>query len=390
MFNQTKIIMKLQIRYPGRAKVVWLTFALILMLISRISFGQSNQLKVQDKETLAILSITSKNITADAATARNILQLEVEKTNVFSVMDKYDIQDIITESGKEFKNCYGKSCLIEVGEILKADIMLTGNIERFGEKIIITLRLINVHTESTVKVQVGEYINLQEELQKMIMITVNNLLDIKNDENLVNLLVDYDGPIASPKTTLNLNGPRMGISYTIGDAAERLQASKSDGGYEMFPVITQFGYQFETQYLSAGSFQALLEVIGLVGGLESGKFIPSISLLNGFRSSANGWEFAFGPTFKVVKTATGFYDENGDWHLEYEWDPNSGENPYELQELPDNRGSVKVSTNLVLAVGKTFKSGYLNIPINVYVVPNKKGTIVGTSIGFNIGRKKKK
>jgi TolB-like protein len=390
MFNQTKIIMKLQIRYPGRAKVVWLTFALILMLISRISFGQSNQLKVQDKETLAILSITSKNITADAATARNILQLEVEKTNMFSVMDKYDIQDILTESDKEFKNCYGKSCLIEVGEILKADIMLTGNIERFGEKIIITLRLINVHTESTVKVQVGEYINLQEELQKMIMITVNNLLDIKNDENLVNLLVDYDGPIASHKTTLNLNGPRMGVSYTIGDAAERLQASKSDGGYEMFPVITQFGYQFETQYLSAGSFQALLEVIGLVGGLESGKFIPSISLLNGFRSSANGWEFAFGPTFKVVKTATGFYDENGDWHLEYEWDPNSGENPYELQELPDNRGSVKVSTNLVLAVGKTFKSGYLNIPINVYVVPNKKGTIVGTSIGFNIGRKKKK
>ncbi|RLD23307.1 MAG: hypothetical protein DRI71_05625 [Bacteroidetes bacterium] len=382
--------MKTVVTYPIKTKVLWLTLALILMFVSKISFGQRAQVKELTKENIAILSISSKNITSDAATVRNILQLEVEKTNIFSVMDKYDIQDILSDSGKEFKNCYGKSCLVEVGKILKADVMLTGNVERYGEKIVVTLRLINVHSESIEKVQVGEYINLQEELQKMIMVTVNNLLDIKNDENLVSLLVDYDGPIASPKTTLNLDGPRMGVSYTIGDAAERLQASKSEGGYEMFPVITQFGYQFETQYLSAGSFQALLEVIVLVGGLESGKFIPSVSLLNGFRSSANGWEFAFGPTFKVVKTATGYYDENDNWHLEYEWDPNTGENPYELQELPDNRGTVKVSTNLVLAVGKTFKSGYLNIPVNVYVVPNKKGTIIGTSVGFNIGRKKKK
>ena len=382
--------MKTLVTYPVRIKVLWLTLALVLMLVSKISFGQRSQVKMPTKENIAILSISSKYITSDAATVRNILQLEVEKTNIFSVMDKYDIQDILGDSGKEFKNCYGKSCLVEVGKLLKVDVMLTGNIERFNEKIIITLRLINVNTETIERVEVGEYINLQEELQKMIMVTVNNLLDIKNDENLVSLLVDYDGPIASPKTTLNLNGPRMGASYTIGDAAERLQASKSDGGYEMFPVITQFGYQFETQYLSAGSFQALLEVIMLVGGLESGKFIPSISLLNGFRSSASGWEFAFGPTFKVVKTASGYYDDNGDWHLEYEWDPNTGENPYELQELPDNRGTVKVSTNLVLAVGKTFKSGYLNIPVNLYVVPNKKGTIIGTSVGFNIGRKKKK
>jgi len=382
--------MKTVVTYPIKTKVLWLTLALILMFVSKISFGQRAQVKELTKENIAILSISSKNITSDAATVRNILQLEVEKTNIFSVMDKYDIQDILSDSGKEFKNCYGKSCLVEVGKILKADVMLTGNVERYGEKIVVTLRLINVHSESIEKVQVGEYINLQEELQKMIMVTVNNLLDIKNDENLVSLLVDYDGPIASPKTTLNLDGPRMGVSYTIGDAAERLQASKSEGGYEMFPVITQFGYQFETQYLSAGSFQALLEVIVLVGGLESGKFIPSVSLLNGFRSSANGWEFAFGTTFKVVKTATGYYDENDNWHLEYEWDPNTGENPYELQELPDNRGTVKVSTNLVLAVGKTFKSGYLNIPVNVYVVPNKKGTIIGTSVGFNIGRKKKK
>ena len=186
--------MKSLIKNPVKVKVYWLTFALILMLVSKISFGQNSQLKSPDKETIAILSVSSKNIVADAVTVRSILQLEVEKTNVFSVMDKYDIQDILSKSDKDFKNCYGKTCLVEVGKVLKADIMLTGNVERFGEKVIVTLRLINVHSEELIKVEVGEYINLQEELQKMVMVTVNDLLDIKNDENLVNLLVDYDSP----------------------------------------------------------------------------------------------------------------------------------------------------------------------------------------------------
>jgi len=367
-----------------------LILTVLFMIKAMLVVGQATtKAKVQMKEVLAILSIDTRGINADKSTIRNMVQLETEKANVYSVMDKYDVDDILDKEATGLSDCYGKTCLVKMGKLLKADKMLTGNIERLGERIIITMRIIDVESALIEKVEAGEYLNIQSEIHKMIQITLNDLFEIENDENLVNLLVDYDTPIISTRNTLRLNGPRMGVSITTGDVAERLQASKRDGGYEMFPLITQFGYQWETQYLSAGNFQALIEVIGLVGGLESGKFIPSISILNGFRTNIDGWEFAFGPTFKLVKTANGYYDEDKNWHLEYEWDVAAGENPYEIQDLPDNRGSVKLSTNLVLAVGRTFKSGYLNIPVNLYVVPNKKGTTIGGSLGFNINKRNK-
>lgn len=359
---------------------------LMLICLAILAKGQSNTNHNQPKETLAVISIDTKGITSDKSAIRKMVLLEVEKANIYTVMDKYDIDDILDKDVYELQECYGKNCLVKMGKLLKVDKMLTGNIEKLGDRIIITFRIIDVESALIEKVEAGEYLNLQAEIHKMIRISLNNLFEIENDENLVNLLVDYDSPIFGPQNKIKLSGPRMGIAYTTGEAGKRLQASKAEGGYEMFPIITQFGYQWETQYLSAGSFQALVEVIGLIGGLESGNIIPSISILNGFRSSKNGWEFAFGPSFKLVKTANGYYDDGDNWHLESEWDSANGENPYEIQELPDSRGIVKISTNLVLAIGKTFKSGYLNIPINVYVVPNKKGTIIGTSIGFNINK----
>lgn len=341
------------------------------------------------KASLAILSIDTKGVAIDRTTLRNMVQLEVEKANLYSVLDRYDIEDLMATKGETYRNCFGKSCLVRVGKSLGVDKMLTGNIEKMGNKIVITFRVIDVKSELIESVEAGEFLNMEEELDKMVRISINNLFKLPNDQTLVNLLVDFDTPVNSPKTTLQLNGPRMGASYTIGPAAERLQAPKSQGGYEMFPVVTQFGYQFETQYLSAGTFQALIEYIGMIGGLESGKFIPSVAIMNGFRSSANGWEFAFGPVFKVVQTADGYYDESGDWHLANEWDYETGDNPYEIVELPDNRGAYKFKTNLILGIGRTFKSGYLNIPVNLYVIPNKKGTIVGTSVGFNISKRSK-
>ena len=362
-----------------------LVTTLLVIWVVGLTHGQS----LGTKPSLAIISIDTKGIDQNPDLVRNILQLEVEKTNKYNVMDRYDIADILKKEDKEFTECFGKTCLVAKGKQLGVDKMLSGSVELFGKKIVVTLRLIDVKRGETEKVEAKEYLNLPEELQKMIRISVNERLDIPNDENLVNLLVEYDSPISSPRTTLRLNGPRIGIAYTSGETGERLQASKTEGGYEMFPVISQFGYQWETQYLSAGNFQALIEFVGLVGGLESGNFVPSLSILNGFRSNKSGWEIAVGPSFKLVKYASGYFDNNGDWNLKKDWNEDLGSNPYEIIDQLDSRGDVTLSTNLVIALGKTFKSGYLNIPVNIYVVPNKKGTIIGTSVGFNISKQRR-
>lgn len=374
---------------------------LLVLLVSTHTYADS-------KETVAVLNIDTKGVIQDPEAMGYLVRLELEKTKMYNVMDKYDIADIVENESIDIATCFGKNCLVEAGKKLKADKMLTGRVERFGEKIVITLRLIDVKTGTVEKSDATEYLNLQPEIQKMVEISVKNLLGIENDPILVKLLVEYDTPITTPKTTLKLSGPRMGVSMVTGLAAKRLAAPKNEGGYGMFPINVQFGYQLEQQYLSAGNFQALIEVIGLIGGLESGQILPSISLLNGFRDNKTGIEFAFGPVIRLVQTANVYKADltadgdpgDGAWHLEDDWnaDPdnwigddefNVSENPNTVTELPDSRGKYGVSAGIVIAAGKTFRSGYLNIPVNLYVVPKKNATVYGLSIGFNISKKRK-
>jgi hypothetical protein len=372
-------------------------------MLSVVLFGTITNVIAQNqtKPVAAVLGIDSKGVIEDAESVGYMVRLELEKTNVYNVMDKYDVAEGVKKNNIDVKTCFGKSCVAAAGKALNVDKMITGSVERFGEKIVISLKVIDMKTETVEKQDATEYLNLQPELQKMIMISVQKMLGIAPDQNLVNLLINYDAPVESPKTQLNLNGPRMGGAMMFGDAAKVMTASESTGGYNMYPVTFDFGWQKEWQYLSAGNFQALVEFVPMISGLESGKFIPSVTFMNGFRMGKAGWEFAFGPSFRIVKKADGFwgtgqYGTGKDtWYLDQDWnslvqaDPTLPlNNPLPVTKRLDSRGNPTVSTSLVFAAGRTFKSGYLNIPVNIFVIPRKEGTTVGFSFGFNIQKKK--
>src|SRR5207248_3189110 len=136
-------------------------------------------------------------------------------------------------------------------------------------------------------------------------------------------------------------------------------------GYNSYPVMFQFGYQFEVQYLNEGNYQALFEFLPTITGFHQNVFIPSVTIMNGFRNNKNGWEIAFGPTFGLVSKANGYFDSNNDWHLKNEWTDSSSTNPYQIEKRIDSRGSYELQAGFIIAAGKTFKSGKLNIPVNV-------------------------
>ncbi|MCF8374664.1 MAG: hypothetical protein K9H64_23800 [Bacteroidales bacterium] len=362
-------------------KISTLFLSYVFFLIAPI-----NVLFAQDKPSIAIVSIDTKDLNLDNVSMGSLVRLELEKTDTYEVLDKYDVADIMKQNGIDPAKCFGKTQLVKVGKLLKADKMLSGSAEKFGEKIIIILRMIDVKTEKIEKTNVMEYLDQQSEIQVMVEISIKNLLEIPNDEILVDLLVNYDRPITSPKTTVRLNGPRMGATYTTGKTAKRMEADKNEGGFGMYPISSMFGYQFELQYLSSGDFQALVELIPALNGLESGYVVPSITFMNGFRFNKYGLEFGLGPVIRVVQTAEGYYDETDKWHLAEDLPEGSN---YTLEHAMDNRGEYGVSTGLIIAVGKTFRSGYLNMPVNLYFSPRKEGNIVGVTVGFNIAQKPK-
>lgn len=347
----------------------------------------TNQVFSQQKETIAVISIETSGIISDASSVLNMTRLRVEKTGIYEVLDQYDVTDALKANNIDAGKCFGKTCLLEVGKVLRSDKILTGRIERMGEKIVIIYRLVDMKTQSVIKTDVTEYLNQEPELQTMIEISINNLFGIENDKELVDMLINYSRPISSPKTTVKLNGTRMGATWITGDAGKRLEAPHNEGGYNMYPLTSMFGYQYELQYLSAGEFQGLFEFLGTVNGLESGTLIPALTFMNGCRFNSGDFEIGFGPSVRLVKTADGYYDSNNKWHLQ-------NDNPdgidYEIVEQIDRRGDYELSTSLIIALGRTFKSGYLNIPVNLYFSPRKEGSITGVSVGFNLAKKPSK
>jgi hypothetical protein len=380
---------------PGKVTVKILLVAILTLLYLAVGTSRG-----QTPKTLAVLNIDTKNLELDPVAMGNLVRLELEKTKVYNVMDKYEAAYIIEKEGLNIIDCYGKTCLMEIAKTLKVDKLVAGYAERFGDKIVINLWLIDVGSSFVEKTNVTEYQYIPEEIQIMTEISVKRLLGLDIDPNLVNLLVNYEDPIVSTRTNLRLNGPRMGIAYITGDRADRLTAPTEDGGFDGYPYLSQFGYQYEIQYLSAGNFQALVEFLLVFSGLEQQFFNPNIVFMNGFRMGKGGWEIAFGPSVSLRKTAMGFYDENGllsnnkeKWYLEEEWVKLKGTeitNPYIVKEQLDKRGDINFSTGWIWAIGKTFKSGYLNIPVNAYVSPDKEGWYVGFSIGFNVSRTRRR
>jgi TolB-like protein len=366
-----------------------------ILLVTSLSWTNSFS---QNKEIIAILSIDTKNFEYDDESMADLVRIEVEKLNILEVYDKYDMADFVKNNNIQI--CYGKKCLIQIGKQLNVDYMLTGNLEKLGNKIMFSMRLIDVEAEAVKTANVMEYLIMPEHIQKMVEISVKNIFGKENDPNLVNMLVNYDDPMNTPQTRLKLNGPRMGAAYIMGDLGKRLQDPINKGGWDAFPVMTQFGYQFETQYMSAGNFQGLFEYIIMISGMEQQMFNPSFIFMNGFRSNKTGWEIGFGPSFGITREAQGFYDtdgymgENNEWYLTSEWtyiDPATNQYTgvyeyYNIESRIDKRGDIKFASGFVFSAGKTFRSGYLNIPVNIYVSPKNSGTYFGASVGFNVNK----
>ena len=141
----------------------------------------------------------------------------------------------------------------------------------------------------------------------------------------------------------HLSGPRFGFTAFTGDVAEVRQLAGKQ------PLMSQFGWQFETQIVSTQSGnQALMEWVVLVGGVEQDELNLSLSWLAGYRLP-NGLEFGVGPNVSVRK-------EGGD-----------------------------PTTSMVVAMGATLPFGELYVPANLAVAFAEGGPRITTLLGWIIG-----
>jgi len=369
---------------------------LILVISTNFVFAQTARPKV------GVLNIDALIPNADPVLYGNIVRIELAKLDTFEILDKYDVQDAVKKNGLEPANCFGKECLVRIGNLINADYMLTGSVELISNNIIVNLKLIDVKNKAVVKTAVKTFNNLPAEISSMMNITMCNMFGRNYDASLNDRLVkkfDYENPINQPNVTqLNLQGPRMGMTYLFGQDGATLQRAKYDGGFGLNPTMFQIGYQFEKQYLNGGTYQALFEFVPMITGIEQSQFMPSVTVINGLRNNKNGWEIGVGVTVGLTQMADTYQSpHDGKYYLmsNDQSNPRSYLNSYEYigntsKPAPvnttrrfDSGGDNQLMTAVVIAVGKSFRTGTLNVPVNFWIMPQKDAFRVGLSVGFN-------
>lgn len=354
------------------------------------------------KESVAILDFDTRSYPVDVQQVLQKATIEMMRINEYEVIDKYDIEYIAKRDNVQLKGCFSKICLKDIGERLQCDYIITGSYDLLADKVALTVRLFEVKTGTFVNSTSRIYLNIPEQTLAMMEVSLNDLFKLPSDEQLVRKLTvseDYESALNNPNAAvINNNGPRIGLTAIAGPSASILTLDRKYGGFDYaVPVLSSFGYQFEQVFVNSGNFQALVEFIPLVAGLEYGRIIPSASVLMGMRNSRTGWEFAIGPNITTTVTGTGYYnqpDATQPGHYE-SWmlrGVNAGYNANGKEEITrlDSRGDVSFATGLIIGGGKTLKSGRMNFPINVFFVTPGRGDSwrIGASVGFNIVRKK--
>jgi hypothetical protein len=161
-----------------------------------------------------------------------------------------------------------------------------------------------------------------------------------------------------------LSGPRIGFTIlTHGSSADFINDRGEDydentgSSYwtedQKMGFISQYGWQWETRFVDNGQVAGLVEWVIVVGGMEQGMFLPAVSSLVGIRTGS-GLEAAVGPNLSL-----------------------SG-------------------IGMVFTLGKNFKSGDLNFPVNIAFVPGKSsawgdggestGARISLIVGFNMSK----
>lgn len=339
---------------------------LVAVALITTNFKMANS-QSQQKQSAAVMNIDSKVPEINPSVLGSIVRLELQKLNFYNVIDKYDAEYLIQKNQLQIEKCYGRMCMVEVGKALQVDKVIGGSFEIIEKNLIVSLSLIDVKSGTVEKTFSKEYLSLDKELRIVAELSLRQLLGLPFDQKTLDNLTNsnnFPNEINAQSNILKLDGPRFGMSFFTGPVADRFMLERSKGGYNgSYPGVWMFGYQFEKQYLNTGDLQVLFEFIPMVNGLDQGLFMPSFTLLHGIRSNHTGLEFAFGPSIKVLQV-----DKN---------------------MMIDSREDYKISSDFIFAFGRSFKSGRMNIPFNVFVIPGKSGFRTGFSFGFNISKAKK-
>ena len=170
------------------------TLLLIALLIPGISL-------LAQKTTIAVLDFEGRGISqTEVAALSDRLRNELFRLDVFQVVERGMMETILTEQDFQLTGCTSDECLVEIGQLLGAEMMVGGSISKIGDMYTASARIVNVETSQVI--MVADY-DLEGKINDMLTIGMKELaIRLAGDEKAPPPAVEERVPTPAPAPTL--------------------------------------------------------------------------------------------------------------------------------------------------------------------------------------------
>jgi TolB-like protein len=128
--------------------------ALALMLLPSFLFAQApEKTGKSSKLNIAVTELEGRGLGAgEASTLTDALASHLSNTGAFRVMERGKMDLILKEQGfQQSGACTDEACIVEMGQLLGVDHMVTGSIGKVGKTFSVNVRMISIATSEIVR-----------------------------------------------------------------------------------------------------------------------------------------------------------------------------------------------------------------------------------------------
>jgi len=129
-------------KHQGKTMKSIYQISLIILILTAQLFSQTER-----KVTVAVLDFDGKGVAeSEASILSDRFRSELVKTEAVKVVERGQMNTILEEIGFQQSGCTTSECLVEIGQVLNVQRMISATVGKLGNVYTIDLRMIDVGT----------------------------------------------------------------------------------------------------------------------------------------------------------------------------------------------------------------------------------------------------
>jgi len=258
-----------------------LVFALLFFFFASLIITADDTLKPR----VGILEFNAKNVSeVEADAVGELFTSELVMTGQFDVVDRNNVESLLTEMDFQMSGCTDSSCAVEIGQILSLEYMVYGSVIKLGEIFAINVQMINVGTAQIVNTGREQFKSIEEAYDVIPRLVAAFVATFGGGEYIAPVTAEDVGKTVSKRKTLGMVTFFSGIALGGGSVWPWFKANNLayfiNSAYDNYHTADYDEYeQYKQEYLDAISIKNTWLFSAMAASVIGGAAIITGSIL---------------------------------------------------------------------------------------------------------------